>query len=204
MIFKKLCLGLLTGLFISQAAIAGEPVAAQFSTVNFNYPSTEQVKGFHFTTIHGKTSDVEGLDITVLGLSEMDKFSGVSMNLFFGVSKIKEEFNGLSLSAMNWHQGKDTGLNVGIVNNTQYVKGVNLGAINLSNTVAGANIGFINYSQKLSLIDFGGMNVAKAAKFQFGLINVAENLQGLQIGIINYAENGIVKILPLVNFRKSF
>jgi len=48
------------------------------------------------------------------------------------------------------------------------------------------------------------MNYAKTTKFQFGLFNVTENLQGLQIGLLNYAENGVVKILPLINFKRSF
>lgn len=201
---KKMCISLLVSLFICQSAIASEEAPVQFSTVNFNAPNTDKVNGFHFSTLHGKTGDVKGFDMTVLGLSEMDNFSGFSLNLLLGINKVNNNFNGAALSLMNWHLGQDTGFNFAIINKTNSVKGVNMGIANLSNTVAGANIGFINHSDKFSLVDFGVMNIAKTAKFQFGIFNIAENLQGLQIGLINYAENGVVKILPLVNFRKTF
>ena len=215
MIMKNLSLGLLASILLCQTAFAAEQAtssmtekpaksAAQFSTVNFNYPNADKVEGFRFSTLHGKTANMKGLDLTLLGMSETDNFSGVSFSLFAGINKVNKHFSGVSLSAANWHLGQDEGLNIGLVNVTNSVKGVNFGIVNLSNTVAGANIGFINYNKKFSLVDFGVMNIAKTAKFQFGIFNVAENLQGLQIGLLNYAENGVVKILPLVNFRKTF
>lgn len=213
MVLKNLWIGVFSSLLLCQTAFAANEqqpttssskAAAQFSTVDFNYPNADTVEGFRFSTLHGKSSSMQGLDLTVLGMSETDNFSGVSLGLFAGINKVNKSFNGVSLNAVNWHLGKDEGLNIGIVNSTNSVKGVNFGIVNLSNTVAGANIGFINYNKKFSLVDIGIMNVAKTTKFQFGIFNIAENLQGLQIGLLNYAENGVVKILPLVNFRKTF
>jgi len=190
-------------LSLSQAAIANE-VPAQFSTVGFNGPDSQDVNGFRFSLFHGQTESVQGFDMAALGLSEVDKLEGVSFNLLLGASKVNKEFSGASFSLFNWHLGQDTGFNMAIVNNTTQVKGVNFAIVNLSKSVAGANIGLINHTDRLSLMDFGVMNYAKTTKFQFGLFNVTENLQGLQIGLLNYAENGVVKILPLINFKHSF
>ena len=201
--FKKICLAMLATLSLSQPAVANE-VAAQFSTVGLNAPASQQVNGFRFSLFHGQTETVQGFDMAVLGLSEVDKLEGISFNLLLGASKVNNEFSGASFSLLNWHLGHDTGFNMALVNDTTHVKGVNFAMVNLSKTVAGANIGLVNYSEKLSLLDFGVMNYAKTAKFQFGLFNVTENLQGLQIGLLNYAENGVVKILPLINFKHSF
>ncbi|QFI39604.1 hypothetical protein FR932_18175 [Moritella marina ATCC 15381] len=201
--FKKICLAMLATLSLSQAAIANE-LPAQFSTVGLNAPAGQDVDGFRLALFHGQTETVQGFDMAVLGLSEVDKLEGVSFNLLLGASKVNKEFSGASFSLFNWHLGRDTGFNMALVNNTHHVKGVNLAMVNLSKTVAGANIGLINYSDRLSLVDFGVMNYAKTAKFQIGIFNMTENLQGLQIGLLNYAENGVVKILPLINFQQSF
>jgi len=203
MAFKKVCITMLAALSLSQAAVANE-VPAQFSTVGFNGPDSQDVNGFRFSLVHGQTESVQGFDMAALGLSEVDTLEGVSFNLFLGASKVNKEFTGASFSVFNWHLGRDTGFNMAIINNTNHVKGVNLAMFNLSQTVAGANIGLVNYSEKLSLVDFGVMNYAKSTKFQFGLFNMTENLQGLQVGLLNYAENGVVKILPLINFNHSF
>ncbi len=201
--FKKICLAMLATLSLSQTAIANE-LPAQFSTVGLNAPTGQDVNGFRLALLHGQTESVQGFDMAVLGLSEADKLEGVSFNLLLGASKVNKEFSGASFSLFNWHLGNDTGFNMALVNNTNQVKGVNLAMVNLSKTVAGANIGLVNYSDRLSLVDFGVMNYAKTTKFQIGIFNMTENLQGLQIGLLNYAENGVVKILPLINFQQSF
>lgn len=201
--FKTVCIAMITALSLSQAAIANE-VPAQFSTVGFNGPDSQDVNGFRFSLFHGQTESVQGFDMAVLGLSEVDELEGVSFNLLLGASKVNKTFTGASFGLLNWHLGQDTGFNMAVVNNTAQVKGVNFAAVNLSKSVAGANIGFVNYSDRFSLVDVGVMNYAKTAKFQFGLFNVTENLQGLQIGLLNYAENGVAKILPLINFKHSF
>lgn len=201
--FKKIGMAILVALSLSQTAVANE-VPAQFSTVGLNVPKSQDVNGFRFSLFHGQTEKVQGFDMAVLGLSEVDKLDGISFNLLLGASKVNKEFSGASFGLFNWHLGQDTGFNMALVNNTSHVKGVNLAMVNLSKTVAGANIGLVNYSDRLSLVDFGVMNYAKTTRFQFGLFNVTENLQGLQIGLLNYAENGVVKILPLINFKRSF
>jgi len=201
--FKTIFLAAITALSLSQTALATQ-VPAQFSTVDFNGPSSQDVNGFRLALFHGQTESVKGFDMAVLGLSEVNKLEGISFNLLLGASKVNDEFSGASFSLLNWHLGKDNGLNMALVNDTNQVKGVNFAMVNLSKSVAGANIGLVNYSERLSLVDVGVMNYAKTTKFQFGLFNVTENLQGLQIGLLNYAENGVVKILPLINFKHSF
>lgn len=201
--FKQLFTALITTLALCQTGFA-EEVPVQFSTYKYNSQSSEEVRGFRLSVLHGKTRSVNGLDMAVFGLSEVDKLEGVAFNPFFGASKVNKEFEGVALSLVNWHEGRDTGANIAFVNHTNQVKGVNFGMVNLSQTVAGANIGAVNHSERYSVLDFGAINYAKSAKFQIGIFNVTENLQGLQVGLLNYAENGVVQILPLINFRKSF
>ena len=52
-------------------------------------------------------------------------------------------------------------------------------------------LGFVNYSESVSGL-------------QFGFVNGTKNLEGVQVGLVNYAANGILPVLPIVNFRKSF
>ena len=203
MAFQRNCLILLTALSISTAATA-QQVTAQFSSLGFNAPVSERVDGFRLSLLHGKTDNMRGFDMALLGMSEVNTLNGVSFNLLLGASKVNKRFDGAAFGLYNWHLGQDNGFNFALVNNTHRVKGVNLAAVNLSGSVAGANIGLVNYSDRLTLIDFGAVNYAKSAKFQFGLVNMTDNLQGLQIGLINYAQNGVLPILPLINFKHSF
>lgn len=190
--------------------------SAQLSVPGKNIPQSEDVSGVRLSLFHGETANVKGLDLSVLGLSDMDNFTGLELG-WFGANRIKNEFKGLSLGIFNWHEGYDTGVNLGIVNYVNDVKGLNLAALNYStgdslvNLAAVnyveyeslVNLGFINVSQDRSLVDIGLYNYAATAYFQLGFINATENLEGLQIGLINYAENGVFPVLPFVNFRKD-
>jgi len=169
-------------------SLAAAPL--QFSIPGQNMPASQQVEGVRLSLLNGRTSSVSGLDISVLGLSEVDSLKGVEIGFFFGASRIKREFTGAAFSLMNWHEGRDAGLNMGFVNLVNEVRGLNFGAVNISQGNSLANIGVINYAER--------------ASFQFGIFNAAKRLDGVQIGIVNYAENGVIPVLPLVNFSKSF
>jgi len=65
------------------------------------------------------------------------------------------------------------------------------------------NIGLANIGLGESLIDIGLVNYSESTSFQVGFINATKKLDGLQVGLINYAENGVVPVLPIINFKKG-
>ncbi|MFM2486473.1 VC2662 family protein [Celerinatantimonas yamalensis] len=177
----------MASIFLSSMAHA---TGAQLSVPLHNFPDSNHVHGVRFSFLYGKTKNVSGLDLPIFALSDIDNFKGVQFSPFIGIGHIHGKFQGIGINLVNWHEGDDTGVNIGLVNFTHNVQGVNLGAVN------------INSDQ--SLVDIGLVNYAPSTTFQLGFVNATQNLQGLQIGLINYAANGIVPILPIVNFNKNF
>lgn len=184
----KKIIAVFTGIMMfSLSAFATTP--AQLSLPGTNIPYDEDVAGVRLTLLYGETSNVSGLDIT-FGLTEMNNFTGIEIAPFFlGGNKVNNEFKGLAIGVLNWHEGRDTG--------------VNWGAVNLVNNVNGANIAFVNISRGESLVDIGFVNYAEATSFQLGFVNATRHLNGLQVGLVNYAENGIFPVLPLINLRRD-
>ncbi|MGL5031630.1 MAG: VC2662 family protein [Aeromonas sp.] len=177
-----------SALTLCGVAQASTPV--QVSLPGVNLPGSQQVEGFRASLLHGRTANVKGIDLPILGLSDVDQFSGLQLGVFLGAGRVRQQFNGVALNLFNWHQGQDTGVNFGLVNVTNNVHGVNVGAFNVAKGNALANIGVVNYAERTT--------------FQIGLINATQHLDGLQIGLANYAANGILPLMPLVNFQKSF
>ncbi len=210
---KKL-LSLLIGLFILSLTAFGAP--AQLSVPSKNFPEGN-VAGARLSLLYGRIEDVSGLNLSILGLSDVDNFSGLDIGIFFGASRVRDEFKGVSLSLANWHEGQSTGASIGFVNYVNNMKGltlgfvnyaessssINLGFVNVINNEALLNLGIVNYTGGHSNVDIAFVNYAESTTFQLGLVNATKNLDGLQVGIINYAENGIYPVLPLINFRKS-
>jgi hypothetical protein len=93
---------------------------------------------------------------------------------------------GIAWGLFNWHEGLDTGLNVGFANITNNVNGLNWGAVNVS--------------QGKTVADVGAVSISKESNFQLSLVNVTEQLDGLQIGFINCAKNGFLPCFVLFNF----
>ncbi|MFR9718308.1 VC2662 family protein [Aeromonas diversa] len=169
-------------------ALATTPI--QVSLPGVNLPSDSQVEGGRISALYGRTSQVKGVDLSFIGLSDTDSFAGVQLGLFFGAARVRHDFKGVALTLANWHEGQDSGVNIGFVNLTNNVQGLNWGAVNIAQGNALANVGFVNYAERTT--------------FQLGFINATKHLDGVQIGLANYAENGIFPLLPLVNIKKSF
>ncbi len=187
LIMKKIIAVLTGSILFSFSAFATTP--AQLSLPGSNIPYDQDVAGVRLSLLYGETSNVQGLDIT-FGLTEMDNFTGIEIAPFFlGGNKINNEFKGLAIGLLNWHEGQDTG--------------VNWGGVNFVNNVNGANIGFLNITRGESLVDIGFVNYAESTSFQLGFVNATRHLNGLQVGLVNYAENGVFPVLPIVNFRKD-
>ena len=172
--------------FLSSTCLAETPI--QLSFFEFNAPADKEVSGVRFPVIYGKAGgDVRGLDLQILAFSEMDSLTGISFPLVLaGANRIRGDMTGIAWGLFNWHEGQDTGLNLGIANITKAMQGLNWGAVNVSSGYTVADVGAVSVSQK--------------SNFQLSLVNVTEELDGLQIGFLNCAKNGFLPCFVLFNF----
>ena len=177
-----------SALALAGTAHASTPI--QISLPGVNLPASQQVEGARASLLYGRTASVKGIDLPVFALSDVNSFTGLQLGIFFGAGRVRDQFQGVAINAVNWHDGQDRGVNLGFVNLTNNVQGLNWGAVNIARGNALANVGFVNYAERTT--------------FQIGFVNATKHLDGLQIGLANYAENGIFPILPLINFKKSF
>lgn len=200
---KKNILHLVLFTLLSFTALAAEPFMLSLPG-NTNVPNGSQdVSGARLSLLYGEANSVRGLNVSILGLSDVNTMTGLDFGWFFGASRVQNDFKGVGFGWVNWHEGRDTGANIGFVNFVNDVNGLNLGAVNYSQGQTTVNVGLVNVGLNESLIDVGFINYSESTSFQVGLINATKNLDGLQVGLINYAENGIFPVLPLINFRKG-
>lgn len=175
---------------LSCASWAQAATPVQLSLPGINLPASQQVSGARLSVLYGQTGSVSGLDLPLFALSDTNHFTGIQVALGVGAARVRQSFNGVALTAINWHEGRDQGVNIGLVNLTNQVQGLNFGMVNIAQGNALANVGFVNYAERTT--------------FQLGLFNATQHLDGVQIGLGNYAANGIFPVLPLVNISKSF
>lgn len=175
-----------TTLFAASGAYA--QAAFQFSVPNARFPDNPHVSGLRLSVLYGKNQSQRGIDFGVLSMSETSKLSGLA--LVAGLGKVTGEMSsGVALSAVNWHTGRDSGVNgafVNIVNDTQRA----------------FNVGFVNVAQGATKVDLGGFNMSRTSTAQIGFLNVTDRLEGFQFGFLNLAKNGFLPIFPVINFPK--
>lgn len=170
----------------SSMAFAQTP--AMFSTIDTNAPQDNSVEGVRLSILHGKTSSLKGVDVSVLGMSETDRTTGVNLGFFFGGNKVNQEMKGLSWGLFNWNTGQATG--------------VNLGLANITHNVNGLNWSWVNFSDGNTLADVGLVSLSNKSTVQVGVFNHTHAIDGVQVGLINCADNGFFKCFPIVNFAK--
>jgi hypothetical protein len=174
-------------LSVMSFSVQADPAPIQFSFFDFNAPNNSEVKGVRFPAIYGKGGgDVTGVDFGLLAYSEMKSLNGVALSLFPTANRISGEMNGVVFGVLNWHEGQDTGVNFGIVNKTNEVKGANLAAVNIAD-------GHTSF-------DLGVFSKSDSSVVQLGLVNVTEKIEGVQIGLLNCAKNGFLPCFIFVNF----
>jgi len=184
-LFRIQVSALLGGALLSLQAMAADPAPAQFSAFDLNAPDVSEVKGVRLAAIYGKSDTVTGVDFA-LGVSDLQNMTGVSIPLWVGGNRIRNEFTGLAIGLVNFHEGSD--------------KGVNLGLVNYTNNVEGLNWGLVNVSEGQTMADVSLVNVTKVSTFQLAYVNVTDEIQGLQIGLLNCAKNGFFPCFPIFNF----
>lgn len=162
---------------LSFSALANQ--AVQLSMPNMNLPAGN-VEGVRLSVLYGKTDTVKGLDISLFGLAETKNFTGLAID-FIGAHRVKENFHGVSLGLVNWHDNVGKGGVIGTVNYTENnFTGLQLGAFNYAGTLNGVQFGFVNATQRIN--------------------------KGVQIGLINYDASGTfvgkdLPVFPIINGR---
>ena len=150
--------------------------------------SGDEVKGVRVPVFFGTTEKVTGLDFNLF-TSEVDQFTGVSGGIFLGAgifSKVNTRFRGIGLNIANI-QGGDS-------------KGLLLGGFNFTNDFSGFKLGLFNYSKEKGGAELGIINYSKDAFIQAGLINISSDIRGFQFGLLNFSKNGILPVMPFINF----
>ena len=187
-LFSRLCVAAAVAMLSATSAMAATPV--QLSTFDFNAPEDSEVTGVRFPVIYGKDGgDIKGVDFGIIAFSEMNSLKGVAFSMLPAANRIKSEMVGVSTGLFNWHEGQDTG--------------VNLGFANITNNVKGMNWSFLNYPQGYTAADVGAVNISQKSNFQLSFVNVTQELDGIQIGFINCAKNGFLPCFVLFNFGSS-
>ena len=174
---------------LSAVVQAQDSAVLQFSTLNdYNAPDNQNVEGARLAFIHGRTGNVSGIDFSI-GLSEVNNLKGISLPLYFGANRVRGEMKGVSFGLLNWHEGNDSGANVGM--------------LNFVNNVEGLNLGFVNVSSGETMIDVSAVNISEKSRFQLAFFNKTDKLEGIQIGFLNCAENGFFPCFPIFNFGEK-
>ncbi|MGH0032045.1 MAG: VC2662 family protein [Myxococcota bacterium] len=180
---KRLC-ALLFGL-LALAAPAAADAPFQFHVPNFRTPDDPSVNGVRLSLLHGRNENVRGFDLGVLALSDSKRLSGLSVTW---VSRVRTEMaGGAAVSFVNYHSGRDTGLNAAFINK-------------LNNTEKAFNVSFLNIADDATAVDLGGLNMSDRSVAQIGFLNITRKIEGFQFGFLNIAENGFLPVFPVFNF----
>ena len=162
--------------------------AFQFTAPNLRAPDDPDVNGVRLSLFHGKNQSVRGFDLGILSLSEASEISGLS--LVAGVSRVTGEVSGGAvLSLVNYHTGRDSGMNGAFINK-------------LNHTESAFNVGFLNIADGSTLVDLGGVNMSDRSTAQLGFVNITNEIKSFQFGFLNIAKNGFLPVFPIINFAK--
>ena len=180
---------LLLAALLSSGAPASAQTAAQIAVAGARTPNDPDVNGFRLSFLYGENQKMSGVDFGVLSVSESAELSGIAFVL--GIHKLTNGMTrGAAFSLINIHGGNDSGLNAAFINKVN----------NAKDAVA---VGFLNIADGTTLVDIGGLNMAKSSTAQIGFINVADEITGFQFGFLNIAKNGFFPVFPIFNFPKK-
>ena len=134
------------------------------------FPANPDVLGLRLTIpFSTKQESVTGVDLGLWGRSLY--FEGIQINLLR--NDVKDDMSGFQFGLYNSiGNGQLLGLQVGLFNEANLMRGVQAGLVNLSGQTEG---------------------------FQIGLINRAETMHGYQIGLINVIRDAELEFFPVIN-----
>ena len=108
---------------------------------------------------------------------------------------------GLRLSILYGKCNVLKGLDIGLVNESDYLQGIQIGIVNADGDVAGLRVSALyGDANVMKGLDIGLFNACNALQgWQIGLFNTAKLMKGLQLGVVNHAEQAIGVQIGLVN-----
>lgn len=185
---RRNCLAAALVILLAAGSANGQ-AAFQFAVPNARFPNNPQVSGIRLSVIHGENQSQRGVDFGLLSMSETSRFSGLA--LVAGLHKVNSEMSGgVALSGVNWHTGRDSGVNGAFVNV-------------VNDTANAFNVGFVTVAEGPTNVDLGGFNMSRKSTAQIGFLNITDEIRGFQFGFLNLAKNGFLPIFPVINFPKK-
>lgn len=179
-------------LYLVFLAIFAMPALAetnfQFSAPGVRSPDDPNVDGFRISILHGKAENVSGFDLGFFSFSEATNREGFSA--IFGVAGITGSSSGFAGALVNIHSGESSGVNAAFVNSVKTVKN-------------GANFGFFNITEGFSELDISGLGISNESNVQLGFVNITKKINKFQFGLLNFAENGFYPMFPFFNYPKD-
>lgn len=175
---KKALLGFTLAAAMAAPAFAAQPI--QLSVPGNNLPDGN-VQGFRASLLYGQTPSVTGLQLPILGLAESQNFTGLSVGIAFGATRVTGASKGVKFGLANWNDNTAKGADFGFANYTGgHFTGLQFGAFNYAGSLNGLQLGFINATDRIN--------------------------QGIQIGLINYDKSGTfiskdLPVFPIINAR---
>ncbi|MGL4865052.1 MAG: LA_2272 family surface repeat-containing protein [Cetobacterium sp.] len=178
-----------------------------FPGLSLGASKEDSISKFSFNLLGATNNNITGLDLSLVGIRTVEgNFKGQHLSLI-PIEKftVKGDLNGGSFSLWNDVEGTVNGSVFGLVNTINDANGGAGGLVNLVKGNATSTFGLVSIVDGTVNKQFGFINRAESVSgVQFGFINSTRNLDGVQIGLVNHATNGVLPVLPLVNFRKTF
>lgn len=177
-----------------------------FPGLSIGASKENSISKFSLNLLGATNQHVTGLDLSLIGFRTVEgDFKGQHLSLI-PIEKftVKGNLNGGSFSLWNDIEGTVNGSVFGLVNTINDANGGAGGLVNLVKGDIVSTFGLVSIVDGTVNKQFGLINRAEAVSgVQFGLVNSTKNLDGVQIGLVNHATNGVLQVLPLVNFRKT-
>ena len=130
----------------------------------FNSTKSIDVVGFRLTLPYGACEGVTGFDLGVFGRCRY--MEGFQLNLLR--NEASDILGGFQCGIYNTAGRADVlGLQLGLWNESQSIRGVQAGIINIANAVSGFQIGLINRSESLYGVQIGAVNVIRESEWPF-------------------------------------
>jgi hypothetical protein len=165
---KKMMFGLVLAGLVVLGASAAEKVRWPVWFA-FNNEEDVDVVGLRVNLFSGTCEQVTGMDLGFIGHSQY--FNGFQLNLLR--NDVTDSLAGWQIGLYNSAGlGDSLGLQTGLWNEAQTLKGFQVGLVNLADYCTG---------------------------LQVGLINRSEDMHGYQIGLVNIIRGSDVPFCPLIN-----